>query len=437
MNKRYIYDIRPKRESDQKIITPLAVSDLQGENPSVDVSYSVNSSSFTPREISSKKESPKIIWYIACVALVALVVSVSLYFAKAHVVVTPRTTVVTIREPLIAYKDKTEGLVFDSVTVTDTISVPVTEVTSEYVERAATGRVVLYNNHSTEPQRLLIDTRLEAVGTGKIYKTKTPVVIPGKKLQGGIWSPGSVEVDIYASEVGAEYNSEPTDFVIYGFKGGPKAKTFYARSTVPITGGVKGEEFTASDVVLNTLYDKLKTELATRLLTQARFDSPPEFILYEGLGYYTIDTKPTIVKKEEGKIEASLSGTYSAFLLSEEVLKRAIVEAYLDDVPHTDISIPEIRALGFSLANESVRSEDIKNTNIISITTNLPIQIIWNVDELLLAERLKGIKTAEFSEVIKEFSAIANAELTVKPFWKHSVPLDENKILIDNTLVSE
>ena len=42
--------------------------------------------------------------------------------------------------------------------------------------------------------------------------------------------PGSVEVGIYGSSAGPEYNSIPIDFKIFGFKNTPKYAKIYARS---------------------------------------------------------------------------------------------------------------------------------------------------------------------------------------------------------------
>src|SRR6185436_19331087 len=93
-----------------------------------------------------------------------------------------------------------------------------------------------YNNYSTASQNLDIDTRLEG-SNGKIYKTKTKIVIPGMKDG----KTGSVEVKVYASVAGPEYNSAPLDFKIFGFKGTPKYSKFYGRSKGALSGGAKGK----------------------------------------------------------------------------------------------------------------------------------------------------------------------------------------------------
>src|SRR3989344_6062534 len=92
--------------------------------------------------------------------------------------------------------------------------------TKDVIEKAK-GTVLIYNNFSSVPQRLDIDTRLEG-SNGKIYKTVKKIVVPGMRSS----APGSVEVGIYAAAGGEEYNSGPLDFTIFGFKGTPKYSKF-------------------------------------------------------------------------------------------------------------------------------------------------------------------------------------------------------------------
>jgi len=79
----------------------------------------------------------------------------------------------------------------------------------ENVEKKASGRIVVYNEFSSAPQKLIATTRFETPD-GKIYRIKDAVTVPGA---------GSVEATVYADQPGEEYNIDLTDFTIPGFKG--------------------------------------------------------------------------------------------------------------------------------------------------------------------------------------------------------------------------
>jgi hypothetical protein len=105
-------------------------------------------------------------------------------------------------------------LATSTLTKTKTLSVSETKV----VESKASGKIVIYNNFDSEPQRLIKNTRFESAA-GKIYRVNQSVVVPGKNGT----TPGSIEVTVYADEVGSSYNAAPTDFTIPGFKGTERA----------------------------------------------------------------------------------------------------------------------------------------------------------------------------------------------------------------------
>ena len=102
--------------------------------------------------------------------------------------------------------------------------------------RRATGIVTLYNTFSADPQPLVATTRLLSE-TGKVYRLTKSVVIPGKKNENGIDTPGKIQVEVKADEPGETYNIEASRFTIPGFEGSPKYEAFYAQSEEAFIGG--------------------------------------------------------------------------------------------------------------------------------------------------------------------------------------------------------
>ncbi len=154
------------------------------------------------------------LWVIAFISGVFLLFAFSFFFANATVTINPKVKEYSLNENLAAFKDSsTDDLSFDLVIISGDESKVIPASAEKQVALPAKGTVVIYNNFSGASQALDIDTRLEG-SNGKMYKTEKRIVVPGKVGA----TPGSVEVNIYASAAGEEYNSGPLDFKIFGFK---------------------------------------------------------------------------------------------------------------------------------------------------------------------------------------------------------------------------
>ncbi|MCD6422247.1 hypothetical protein J7L13_02790, partial [bacterium] len=70
----------------------------------------------------------------------------------------------------------------------------------------ARGKITIYNYWDSTPQVLIAHTRFQSVSTGKIFRIPEAVTVPGTRVQQGQVVPGTVEVEVVADEVGAEYN---------------------------------------------------------------------------------------------------------------------------------------------------------------------------------------------------------------------------------------
>jgi len=161
-------------------------------------------------------KSRYLLWVVAFPSVIFCFFAISLVFAKAKIIVNPKTQDVALSENLSASKDSnsTDGLSFDLVVIPGQESEKISTTGEKDVSIKATGTVLIFNAFSSSPQNLNVDTRLEG-SNGKIYKTKTKTIVPGMGKDG---TPGQVEVGIYAAVAGQSYNSGPLDFTILGFK---------------------------------------------------------------------------------------------------------------------------------------------------------------------------------------------------------------------------
>src|SRR3989344_1769423 len=324
------------------------------------------------------------LWFVALISVIFCFFALSFLFSKAEVVANPKTQDIILNESLSAVKNSdTNDLSFDLMVISDEENTTIQVSGEKDVSEKATGTVVIYNAFGSSSQTLNIDTRLEG-SNGKMYKTKTRVVVPGRSKDG---VPGSVEVDIYAAEAGVEYNSGPLDFKIFGFKGTPKYDKFYARSKGEITGGFKGKSPVVSSLDKAAAVNELKAVLEAKLSKKVTDQIPNGFVLFKDAVFLNIEDKDISFTPAEGNlVSANVKGSLYGFLFDEKKLTKKIAEDLIDDYDGNEIYIPNIKDLTFSLSNkESLSFADVKN---ISFTLSGTPRIVWRVDEAKFAADL-------------------------------------------------
>ena len=310
-------------------------------------------------------------------------------------------------------------LATSTLTKTKTLSVSETKV----VESKASGKIVIYNNFDSEPQRLIKNTRFESAA-GKIYRVNQSVVVPGKNGT----TPGSIEVTVYADEVGSSYNAAPTDFTIPGFKGTERYSGFFARSNGPLTGGASGNV----SLVAGSDIDAAKDELALELREAVKANLKE--IKRDGYVALPAAIKVDIADNEQA-LRTGETSTYSA-----------TVTGYLPLVQNTSLA----QALALVLReynNEAVRLDYAdtltitpKDVSTINTATQTEVliegdpRIVWVTDEATLKTQLLGKSKKEFATVMSTVASVIKADITFSPLWLNRFPTDTAKINIEESL---
>ncbi|MDP2789297.1 MAG: hypothetical protein Q8O46_04645 [bacterium] len=363
------------------------------------------------------KKSSHALWLVAGVAVMFLFFTLSFVFSGAKVMINPRVKDLGLKNSFSAVKDSiSEGLSFDLIAISGEESLKIKGGGEQDVSLSARGVVVVFNTFSTSSQLLAIDTRLLG-SNGKIYKTKTKIVVPGMTKDS---KPGSMEVEVYGSEPGEDYNSGPLDFTVAGFKGTSKYDKFYARSKGEITGGLLGKHSIVSDLEKNTTLDTLKTTLKEKLLKNAADTIPSGFILFKDAIFLNIDDENIGVASVDGMIPFSLKGTLYGFLFEEKKLTQKITESAVEKYDGNEVYIPNIRDFVFNLSEQDATL--FKDVTKITFNLSGSSQIIWKLDEEKLVTDMLGKKKNDFNQVLSLYPNVVSAEVTFHPFWKRSFP---------------
>jgi len=429
MTKNYIHDIKPSTRAQKRRDLIEHEQELRARKLR---RTSRNADFDTDDYDTPRSGGGRGIWYVAALAIVILVFALTFVFAGATVYVTPREGSVEISGPILAEKESRDGLSYETISLSSQASATAGASEKKYVERKAVGTVRLYNNNGTAPQKLLIDTRLESPD-GYIYKTKTPVTVPGQKTEGGKTVPGSVDVAIYADEAGDVYNLKDKDIElkIVGFRGGPKYEKIYGKTTTPVEGGFKGDTYDLGEDELAKITEELETTLRADLIAKARAELPDDFIMYDAAATIRFEN-PEIAGGTEGgqsdKSEVRVAGTIEAYIFKQEDLTRALVDKVIAKSEENGVSIPNIRELAITL--EAAEGSEVR------MSIDDRVQVVWDISDEAVKEALVGVRRRDFESKMLEFKNIERAELALKPFWRTTLPDKPGAIKIVNTFTS-
>ncbi len=139
----------------------------------------------------------------------------------------------------------------------------------ESTGKKAEGKLKVYNNHSSNYQTLVENTRFISAD-GKLFYSTERIVIPGRRNEGGKIIPGETIVSVRAAEIGEDYNIDKTSkFSVPGLHGTALYTTIYAENEGPIIGGhvgdvsviTKDDIESARNLLINDLKDRAKIKL--------------------------------------------------------------------------------------------------------------------------------------------------------------------------------
>jgi hypothetical protein len=417
-------DARDFREDDN-LVNKFAI--LSSDNIRIDSEYFEEKKHVT-------KNSLIFLWVICILAIATLLFLLSLKFATATLTITPKNQTVALNDTFDISSDKTvAGLHYQVVTITKNLSKNLNTDGEEHVERKATGKVVLYNNFSTSNQRLIINTRLETKD-GLIYKTAQSVNIPGIKVINGVKTPGSVEVDIFADDVGDKYNMKLSDlkgdFTVFGFKGTPKYSGFYARLSSDLTGGFVGNVKKVSDDKLTAARTDTNNNLTGDLLKEVYSEKPDQYILFKDNYYTQCSDLPD--DSTSGDYKISEDCTINAIMFDKTELSSYIAKDKITDFDGSDVDI---------LWNDNdivvLTGTTEKPWNETSLKAKFvgPAQIVWSYDANEIINSIIGKDKSAVNSVLDKYkNSVTEIQATIRPMWKNTFPDNASKIKIIDTV---
>lgn len=312
----------------------------------------------------------------------------------------------------------------------------VTASGQEEVQEQAEGTIFIYNNYSTESVRLVTNTRFESPN-GLIFKITDPAVVPGYSTdENGERQPGVVTAEVYADQVGEEYNIDPTRFTIPGFAGDPEFEDIYAESVNAFTGGYDGTRFIIDDSELETTKQSLQMELRDSLIERIDSEMPAGFVKFDGAVTFTYESLPVV---EYGEDLATIKE--KAFmrvpLFPEADFARFIAAATVPGYEGADVRIEDPSVLTFSYDGATTSSSNIAEQDSLTFKLSGRPLIVWEYDSGKLKTDLLGKNKTAINTVLSGYPAISEARAVIRPFWSSTFPDDLEDITITEVVKDE
>ena len=353
-------------------------------------------------------------------------------FYKADIILTPKEQIIKYdAQSFIASKNsKDKGIEFEIMILSDKKLENITLTEPKEISQKAKGSIVLYNEFSSLPQKLLAGTFISD-NEGKSYQTDDAVTIPGysfdenKKIV-----PGQIIVNISSFLPGENYNGFQEDFYINSFKDTKKYDLIYGKLKNPIVGGALGLYYVPNESDKIKIENIAKTSLKEALYNQVKVLLPPLYVLYPNATNFSYTNNDNYFSKTP-EAELEIEGNLTVILFKKESLSNMIIQKSFPGISKSEfdeIKITDLEALSFEFANKN----QLITKDLDSVPFNLTgdINLIWNPDIDLLKTKLLGINKNQVLPILREDKGIVLASIRIFPPWKKGIPLDLSKIKI-------
>lgn len=381
------------------------------------------------REETTRKKGG--IWVFAFVAVICLFVGLGTFFAEAKIVVYPKKAQTTLSAEnfTATLNESTDTTVaYQYVSVSDSVTKNIEFTQSEEREMKASGKIVVYNNFSTSPQKLIATTRFKTPD-GIIYMIEDPITVPGMTTKNGVSTPGSIEATVYAEKPGASYNKETADFVIPGFEGTAKYSKFYARSNGPITGGATGTVYFLNEEDSAKTESELNDALYAKLKERILAEIPDDLVVFDSTIVFAQDENISGLEGSSQKQDITRSGTMGVYAISKSDLAKQIAKKQSLLTENIEYGVEMLSFDGLSLTPSMVLNFTAPASWTFTLAGDATIGASVDTHEVL--KSLLGKTKKEAKAKISEFSSVEKANVILTPFWRTRLPEEPEKLIVE------
>jgi hypothetical protein len=367
--------------------------------------------------------------FICGLAAIVCVLLYPVLFPSARVSVVPRTSTLSFSAArLIASKDGAHGVTYSLVPVVVSNTAAIAATQKKQTRTKAHGSITISNTVIDAPQRLIKNTRFESA-SGSIYRIRESIVVPAVRTVDGKKVPGTLEVTVYADDVGSSYNLAKGHLSIPGLR--PKSELYAgitAEVHMAISGGSVGETFAISDSERADAYKKIDAQLLESAQAKAHEGLPPETLVLRGAEEISYRDLPDT---EEGtNVIVGRELTYTQMRFSHIDFAEYIhSQSSINDLPDSAAHITNVANISVTLAPTTKKSSVFSDEALTFSIAGSPT-LEWVVDEAALKHALAGVERARIPEILKANQTIGSGtQVDIMPFWNNVMP-SEGRITV-------
>lgn len=280
---------------------------------------------------------------------------------------------------------------------------PVIDAKTAAAGKKATGKIVITNNYSKEPQSLVATTRFET-GDKKIYRLVRGVTVPG--MSGT--NPGTIEADVIADKGGDNYNISSGTFTIPGFSGNAKFAKFSAVLKGSMTGGAG--DGSGSIVPSEDAKAKYLADIANQISATEKLIDNTLSVSAEG---EPVDNGGNKQQRYVAK----------AFIVNTESLSTYTIQNTVGDkIPY------DVVTATYKFPTALPRFED----STVDFTFEVAYVFNSRIDIAKLKTALLGVKNENMQEFLAKHPEVKKVAVRFEPrSFTQAIPADESKVRVN------
>jgi len=380
-----------------------------------------------------KGKSRLLLSFIIFVVIVGGATALSAILGKTELTIYPEFREPNISADFTAYPDnRADSLSYEILTLEATNEAQVEASGQVQIEEQAMGLITV-SKTTPGAERLIKNTRFRTP-EGLVYRIRESVVVPGAvRNEAGSLTPGTIQAEVFADEVGEDYNIDAgTTFDIPGFQEGGFTALFEAitaQNTQPLTGGFDGPQFQIDESELSTARQALQIDLRNNLLARIETEKPADFIAYPDAVAITYTQLPAVeygqdlvTIKEQAILQIPLFQTtdLGSFLAQETI-------ATYEGGP---VRVSDPAELKFTYTSATTSQSTIANEPSLSFNLSGKPLLIWEYDIESLKKDLAGLPKTAINNAVLAYPGIDGARVRITPFWQRTFPEDAQDILV-------
>lgn len=385
-------------------------------------------------ENGTRKNTNRLYTSIALfVLIVGGAIALSALLGKSELTIYPEHRTPNVSAEFTAYPDKRQNALSYEIMTLEAVNESQVKATGQVqIEELATGVIEIVKT-TTGAERLIKNTRFRTPD-GLVFRIKESVVVPGAvKDSSGTSVPGVIQAEVFADDVGEEYNLEAGQtFDIPGFKENNFTELYNAitaRNTTAFSGGFSGPQFQINEDELSTARQEVQIALRDTLLGRIENEKPADFIAFPNAVAITYNQLPAVeygqdlvTIREQAILQIPLfkMTDLGSFLAKETVATYGGGEVRIDDPT----------AIKFNYSSPTTSASVIANEPSLTFSLTGKPLLIWNYDAKALTRDLAGLPKTAINNAVTAYPGIDAAKVHITPFWQRNFPEDPEEIII-------